>query len=122
MPGRAFVLFVVLLASAGCGSSGAKVSGKVTCGTRAVPGSILFSPLGQGPNNTVEAVPATLGPDGSYTLELKTTGKHRVVISPSDIIYPAKPGQEYPCDLSPLEYDVKPGDNEIIIELRPRGK
>jgi hypothetical protein len=82
----------------------------------------LFSPLGEGSGNTGEPVSATLASDGSYSLDLKTTGKHRVVVSPSDVPYPPKPGQEYPCDLSPQVLEVQAGPNTINIELKPRGK
>ncbi|MBA4189228.1 MAG: hypothetical protein C0467_14625 [Planctomycetaceae bacterium] len=107
----------------GCGSApSAKVSGRITCGGKPVKGVVLISPFGEGPENTGEAVNVTLGEDGGFTAQLKTIGKHRIVVSPSDIVYPAKPGQEYPCDLAPLERDVKAGDNEFIIALGNRSK
>jgi hypothetical protein len=118
------VVFAVLFAFglAGCGGPASRVTGRVTCRGKPVQGSILFSPFGQEPNNTGPAVGAPLKEDGSYELKLQTIGKHRVVVSPADIVYPALPGQEHPCDLSPLEREVKAGPNEVVIELQPRGK
>jgi hypothetical protein len=87
-----------------------------------VKGTVLFSPFGEGDDNTGEAVSAELKDDGSYELILKTIGKHRVVVSPSDVVYPAKPGEEYPCPLTPIEKDIKSGDNEVVIQLGKRSK
>jgi len=80
----------------------------------------MFSPKGDGPANTGDAVEVVLDADGKYTVQLKTIGSHRVRISPSDIPYPEVPGKEYPCDLSTLEKDVKSGANEISIDLAKR--
>jgi hypothetical protein len=126
-PSRVAIVVVVLavlfaLGLAGCGGPSGRVTGRVTCGGQPVRGSILFSPFGEGPDNTGPAVTAPLKDDGSYELELKTFGRHRVVVSPADVVYPAQPGQEYPCDLSPVEREVKAGTNEVVIELRARGK
>lgn len=121
---RTFILGVVA-ASFVCGCGGtpsAKVVGRVTCGDKPVKGAVMFSPFGEGPENTGPAVSANLKEDGSYEVQLKTVGKHRVVVTPSDLVYPAKPGQEYPCDLAPQEKDVKEGNNEIVIHLTKRGK
>lgn len=82
----------------------------------------MFSPFGEGSDNTGESVSANLKEDGSYEVHLKTIGKHRIVVTPSDVVYPAKPGHEYPCDLTPIEKEVKSGDNEIAIQLSKRGK
>jgi hypothetical protein len=117
-----FLAVLFAFGLAGCGGASNRVTGRVTCGGKAVKGSILFSPFGQGPSNIGPAVGATLKEDGSYELKLQTIGKHRVVVSPADIVYPSPPGQEYPCDLSPLEREVKAGTNEVVIELQPRGK
>src|SRR5687768_5687519 len=77
----------------------------------------------QGAANTGEAASATLDADGKYTLKLTTTGPHCVVVTPSDVKYPAKPGEEYPCDLAPQERDLKAGENkDVDIELKPRPK
>jgi hypothetical protein len=62
-----------------------------------------------------------LDEDGCFELRLTTIGKHVVVVTPSDIRYPIKPGEmEYPCDRSPQERDINTGDNRIVIELTKR--
>jgi len=109
------------IAAAGCARP-TTVAGKVTCNGKPVRGSILFSPAGEGGNNTGEAVAVPLKDDGSYSLAINTVGKHRVVVSPEDVVYTDKPGGAYPCDLSPLEKVLAPGSNEIIIELPPQKK
>ena len=116
----AVVLALSALMLVGCGSS-ATVAGRVTCSGKPVNGSILFSPFGEGPDNTGQAVGAPLK-DGNYEIHLQTIGKHRVVVSPADVKYPAPPGQEYPCDLAPQTQDVKAGANTIDIELSSRSK
>ncbi|WP_439631877.1 hypothetical protein [Gemmata sp.] len=116
------VLVFPLIALAGCGAPGAKVTGKVTADGNPVPGTIQFSPLGQGADNTGPSAAVPLGPDGSYSLELKSVGKHRVIVSPSDLPYPVRPGHEYKYDLTPTEHDVKAGDNVIDVPLKPLRK
>jgi len=74
-PNRPVVLTAFLLA--GCGGPSAKVTGKVTCGDQPVKGSVMFSPLGQGAENTGEAVGVPLKDDGTFEVKLKTVGKHR---------------------------------------------
>ena len=107
---------------AGCGPGTAKVTGKITCNGIPVKGSVQISPFGEGSDNTGPAVSAPLKEDGSFALEIKTTGKHRIQVSPSDVKYPAKPGEEYPCDLSPIEKELKPGQNDLVLELPPPKK
>ena len=107
---------------AGCGGPSAKVVGTVTADGKPVPGTVQFSPLGEGADNTGPPAAVPLGPDGGYALELKTVGKHRVVVSPSDVPYPVRPGQEYKYDLAPTEQVVKAGDNVIDISLKPLRK
>jgi hypothetical protein len=106
----------------GCGPGAAKISGKVTCDGKPVRGSIMFSPAGEGPENTGPAVAAPLKDDGTFELEIKTIGKHKAVVSPSDVKFPAKPGEEFPCDLSAVEKELKPGPNTINLELQPNKK
>ena len=113
-----FALCLSALASLGCGSS-TTVAGRVTCNGAPVKGSVLFSPFGEGADNTGPAVGAPLK-DGAYEIRLQTVGKHRVVVSPSDVKYPAPPGQEYPCDLTPQIKEIKAGANTIDIELTKR--
>lgn len=117
---NALIFPLFALALTGCGGPSAKVAGKVTADGKPVPGTVQFSPQGEGDANTGPSAAVPIGADGSYSLELKTTGKHRVVVSPSDIPYPAKPGNEYKYDLAPTDHDVKAGDNSIDISLKPR--
>jgi hypothetical protein len=113
--------FVALLALVGCGGPTAKVTGRVTCQDKPVVGSIVFSPKGEDANNKGPAVPGQLKEDGTYEIRLTTVGKHTVVITPSNINYPPKPGEfDYPCDRTPTEWEVKAGTNKIDIEMTVR--
>jgi hypothetical protein len=119
VPWRALVVSV--LATAGCGGPLATVTGRVTCQDRPVSGVILVSPKGEDPRNSGPSVNAPLGEDGSFKLRLTSLGKHTIVITPRDITYPPRPGEfDYPCDRSPLERDIKAGDNDLTIELARR--
>ena len=110
-----------LLTLVGCGGPSAKVTGTVKCGGKPVAGTILFSPKGEDESNKGPAVSAILQADGSYELALRTIGKHAVVISPSDVKFHRRTAEAaYPCDLSPKEWDVTAGDNNIVIELTNR--
>jgi hypothetical protein len=106
-----------ILAASGCGAPSARVTGRVTCKDKPVVGVILFSPKGgEGPS-----VSATLDDDGRYEVKLPSIGKYTVVVTPSNVTYPPKPGEfDYPCDRSPLERDIKAGDNDVPIELAVR--
>jgi hypothetical protein len=54
-------------------------------------------------------------------MKLTSMGAHTVVVTPRDVAIRPKRGQfDYPCDRSPLERSVQPGDNEITIELAKR--
>ncbi len=117
---RAGLVALAALLSSGCGSS-TTVAGRVTCNGAPVKGSILFSPFGEGPDNTGPAVGAPLK-DGKYEIHLRTVGKHRVVVSPTDVKYPAPPGREYPCDLAPQTHELKAGGNTLDIELSSRSQ
>ena len=115
------VVVAALLALTGCGRSVAKVTGSVTCQGKPVAGSILFSPKGEGADNMGPGVPAQLKADGTYELHLTSLGKHTVVVTPSDVKYPVRPGEaDYPCDRSPTVWDVKAGNNEIMIDMKNR--
>lgn len=114
-------LVLGVFAASGCGGSGARVSGRVTCDGKPVVGFILFSPRGTDPGSAATPVSATLQEDGNYELQLTTPGKYTVVVTPRDVNPRPKPGQfDYPCDRSPLEREVKAGDNTIAIELAKR--
>src|ERR1700722_489136 len=118
----ALSVFIGLLAASGCGRS-VRVTGQVSCQGKPVPGGILFSPKGEGPDNTGPAVSAQINEDGSYDLRLTTIGKHKVVVTPQNMKYPIKPGEAaFPCNLSPQEWEVTAGDNSIVIELAKRTK
>jgi hypothetical protein len=110
-----------LVALVGCSGPAATVSGTVMCGGKPVPGGILFSPKGDSEGNKGPAVNAELKDDGTYEIQLTTTGLHTVVVSPRDVKYPVKPGEfEFPCSLAPKDYDVTAGSNTISIDLTNR--
>ena len=112
-----------LLGVVGCGDNAAQVTGQVKCQGKPVVGSILFSPQGENESNTGSAVSAPLGEDGSFQLQLKTIGKHTVVVTPRDVKFPVPAGEfDYPCDRSPVEREVQAGKNNITIELTTHGK
>ena len=113
------VVLAALLASAGCDGPSAKVTGRVTCQGKPVVGSIQFSPKGEIVNGA--PVPAQLREDGSFERVLNSIGIHTVVVSPKDLKYPVPPGEfEYPCDRSPIEWDVKARENDVVIEMKNR--
>lgn len=110
-----------LLTLTGCGGPSARVKGRVTCQGKALTGSIMFSPKGEGANNIGPPAMAQLSDDGTYELVLKTIGPHTVVITPADIRYPVPEGEfDHPCDRSPFEREVIAGENTISIELKTR--
>src|SRR5215475_2576499 len=115
---RPFASLVLLLMLVGCGGPRAKVKGTVTCQGNPVAGSILISPKGEGAHP-----PAALKDDGTFEITLTTVGKHTFVVSPRDRKYPVKPGElDFPCALTPIEQDLKAGDNTIKIELAQHAK
>jgi hypothetical protein len=114
----AMAVLLVMFLLAGCGGPAARVTGHVTCQGKPVKGSILFSPKGEDASNKGPGVAALIKEDGTYEVRLTAIGKHTVVITPSEIKYPLKPGEvDFPCDRSPSEWDVKAGDNKIVIEM-----
>jgi hypothetical protein len=120
MTARVFSLLFLLglLAAFGCGASSAKVKGRVTCRDKPVVGLILFSPKGE---DGGKAVNGDLKDDGSFEVQLPGSGKYSIVVTPRDVVPNPRPGQvDYPCERS-LERDIKPGDNDITIELPPKG-
>jgi hypothetical protein len=116
----ATVLFLGVLAAAGCGGPSAKVTGRVTCQGKPVAGLILFSP------KTAEggkSVTATLGDDGGYEVLLTGVGTYTVVVTPADVKAHPKRGEfDYPCNRTPLEREITAGDNDVTIELGKRTK
>ena len=120
---RGFLALIpILLFLAGCGSRLARVTGNVTCQGKPVAGSILFSPKGENAGNQGPAVSAPIQVNGGYALQLTSLGKHIVIITPRDLKYPVKHGeQDFPCARSATEWDVQAGDNHIEIEMTSRG-
>jgi hypothetical protein len=113
-------LLLGMLAATGCGGPSARVTGRITCQGKPVVGVVLFSPKGTG-DSPGPSVTAPLKEDGSYELRLTSLGAHTVVVTPHDVALRPKRGQfDYPCDRTPLERDIKAGDNDITIELAKR--
>jgi len=114
-------IFLAVLTVIGCGSHEAQVSGRVTCQGKAVVGSILFSPKGEGQSNTGPSVPVPLNEDGRFEVRLKTIGMHILTVTPRDVKFPVPAGEfDYPCDRSPVEREVRAGQNDITLELAVR--
>ena len=123
MRGRLSVVLILAASPGlvGCGRPAAEVRGRITCQGKPIVGSVVFSPKGENPGNTGPVAKAQTDEDGNYNLRLQTTGRHTVVVTPRDLKYPRERGEaSHPCDLTPREVDVKPGDNEIAIELEVR--
>ncbi len=120
-PEKMVAVLAVMLALTGCGGPVAKVTGRVTCQGKPVPGVIRFSPVGEDASNAGPAVTAEMKDDGVFDLRLTSIGKHKVIVSPRDINYPTPPGDfDFPCDRKAQEHEVKAGDNVIPIEMTPR--
>jgi hypothetical protein len=113
--------FGVLFAVSGCGgpSMGA-VRGKVTCKGKAVAQAhLIFSPVPRSKEDIKPGKPATgfTDDDGNYTLSTfraydgALVGPHEVTISLDDT-NPARCAR-----MKKVNFEVKPGDNEINIEL-----
>jgi hypothetical protein len=119
--GFSALLLCGTLAATGCGGPSAKVTGRVSCQGKPVAGIILFSPKGEAGVNAGLAVTAPLQEDGSYEVRLPKIGAYSVVVTPRDVVLRPKPGAfDYPCDRSPLDRDIKAGDNDVTIELPKR--
>jgi hypothetical protein len=102
----------------GC-SRDAKVTGTVTSAGEPLSGTIVFSPLGKDMNNTGPVTGTEIGPDGRYTLTLRTSGPHTIVIRPASFTYPPRPGQDSLYDLRPIEREITSGRNDVSIEVPP---
>ncbi|HZZ80852.1 MAG TPA: hypothetical protein VFE62_20285 [Gemmataceae bacterium] len=102
----------------GCSGPPPKVSGTISCQGKGVPGSILFSPKGEGKANSGSPTSAQIKDDSTFEVRLPTVGKHTIVISPRDRKYPVKPGElDFPCELTPLERDIQAGANTLKFDL-----
>jgi hypothetical protein len=114
---------VALALVAGCGQSGlAPVKGRVTFNGKPVgEASVTFSPVPASADDTEPGKPGTgfTAADGTFVLSTYKScdgalvGKHHVTVS-LDETSPAK------CKrLQQFERAVKPGDNQVDIELQP---
>lgn len=126
---------LVLGTVVGCGSgaSVAKVTGKVAYNGQPVTGgTLMFLPVpADGAVEAGEPGVAAVDADGTYTVSTHGTqdgaviGRHRVVYSPPGP--PPKPPGDTSVEKMPFdnlvpktsEVEVKPGANEIEIELVP---
>jgi len=114
------------LAMVGCGGPSATVKGTVTCEGKPVAGGILSARKAK----TIPIKACLTMPFLMRTVPLKSSlrrlANHTVVVTPNGVKSPAKRGgkredtQEFPCDLTPTEWDVKAGPNTIVIELANR--
>jgi hypothetical protein len=111
-----------VLAATGCGDPSAKVVGRVTCQGKPVVGLIQFSPKVTGATSA-PALSTDLDDDGRYEIQLASIGPHTVVVTPRDVVFRPKAGAfDYPCDRSPIEREIKAGDNDVTIEMAKRTK
>jgi hypothetical protein len=104
----------------GCGRTGmAPVHGRVTCGGKPVPeAAVIFSPVPK-TEGALEAGKAAQGgtdEDGRYSLTTYRSGdgalvgKHKVSVIVDNTV-------RLPCQMKVVEMEVKPGDNELNIEM-----
>jgi hypothetical protein len=127
------LLIVIAAALAGCSGSdlGAEVSGQVTLDGESVgPGVVVFAPV-DGKSNPPEGA---IMPDGSYFLKTSRDlglrpGAYKVAVSVynSPDVKPGERSTVLPklvtpekyssAETSGLQYEVKPGDNTIDIDL-----
>jgi hypothetical protein len=119
----------------GCAGSSqeSRVSGQVTLdGNNIGPGMVVFAPEGGGKPAT-----GSIESDGSYTMNTSrdvglAAGTYKVAVSVREMPQNVKRGDRPPpgkllipekyeqSTTSGLEYEVKPGDNTIDIELSSR--
>jgi hypothetical protein len=129
------VALVLLPAGAGCGPGLHLVRGKVTLedGTPVTRGLVVFEST-----DAASAVTARgeIQPDGSYQLSTSKPGdgvppgRYKVLLNPLDLSDVPDEQKDLPFDIkylrfetSGLEYDVKAGPNEYVIQVnRPAKK
>jgi hypothetical protein len=128
MRSRACLIVVVtgLLSLPGCGQvSMAPVTGKVTCNGKPVANAaIVFSPVPKKDGDRESGKPATgyTDADGKYTLSTfknydgAMVGQHRVTVSLED----TNPAPTQRKNELPTPFEVKPGDNDLPIDLPKR--
>ena len=137
-----WAIFALLVATVtGCGSGGAaigKVNGKVVANGQPVTGgSLTFAPIGSGNESPAPPANGQVKEDGTFVLSTNAqgdgaaVGKHQVSYA-----WPARKGRENwdeqgtppPETISPFEglvikppgeVEIKPGTNDITIELVP---
>jgi hypothetical protein len=122
-------LIPILLAASvvpawGCGTPNiAPVRGRVTCNGKPVPdAALIFSPVPKNENDRESGKAAAAGTDADGYFVLSTfkerdgalIGKHRVSITIDE-------NAKIPCKSKVIEVEIKPGDNEVNIELDPKG-
>jgi len=126
---------LLLLALCGCSNSSqeSRVSGHVTVdGNRLGPGTVVFASVGGGKPAT-----GSIDAGGSYSMNTSrelglAPGKYKVAVSIRELPQNVKRGDRPPPGKlliperyeqntsSGLEYDVKPGQNTIDIELKSK--
>jgi len=117
------------LALSGCGSGErfdvAPVTGKVMCSGKPVPeGIVQFAPVASPPSNGTKAArPGKSGAgeirsDGTFEISTYAMGDGAVVGKCRVLAAPTDPNKPWSCKLpGPIEYEVKSGANNIVIEL-----
>jgi hypothetical protein len=130
------VALLVVAGLAGCGSGRASVNGRVTYqdGTPLNEGTVIGE-AGQGEGAVMAQ--GSIGPDGTFSWGTSRPGdgakpgKYRVVVVPRPLgdselsqgIRPAVDKKYAHYDTSGIEFEVKPGRNELNITVaRPAGK
>ncbi len=130
------VLVLVLVALvAGCSASSANVSGKVTAEGNAVTGgTIIISPIAED-RNSQPGKPgmADIGPDGSFTMQLKAganglSKRWTVRFTPPNLP-PMPEAEAIKAKIPYLRYtpkmtevEIKAGYNTLDLELQPPSK
>jgi hypothetical protein len=105
----------------GCGAPTiAPVRGRVTCNGKPVAdAALIFSPIPKNENDKESGKAAAGGTDENGYFVLSTykerdgalIGKHRVSVTVDE------GSRKVPCKSKVLEIEIKPGDNEVNIEL-----
>jgi hypothetical protein len=119
------VVALAALSLSGCGGGPAMapVKGRVMFNGKPVrQASVIFAPIASGEKDLQAGKPATglTDDDGNYTLSTyklndgARVGRHQVKIDLDDT-NPARCKRQ-----KLLDFEVKPGDNELNIEMEPR--
>ena len=113
----------------GCGASEqfdvAPVKGRVLCGGKPVSeGIVQFAPVavvasaGKKAPRPGKSGAGEIGTDGTFEISTYAMGDGAVVGKCRVLAAPADPTKPWACKLpGPIEFDVKPGANNIVIEL-----